>query len=91
MCLWKKWIVEVKYHFFGVGFMGFCVACVKIRFVFHFVNVYSPCNLAGKHKLWASLVMPKRVLVVPLSVLVGTLMWYHPVETDEVMALKQSK
>jgi len=50
LCLWKKWIVEVKYHFFGVGFMGFCVACVKIRFVFHFVNVYLPCNLAGKRK-----------------------------------------
>lgn len=54
-------VVEVKYHFFGDGFVGFCTACVKIGSIFHFVNVYSPCILAGKHKLWADLVMSKRV------------------------------
>ena len=46
-------VVEVKYHFFGFD--------VKIGSIFHFVNVYSPCILAGKHKLWADLVMSKRV------------------------------
>lgn len=45
--------------FLGVGFLGICVEVGSSTVPFYIVNVYSPCSMDGKRKLWVDLCMSK--------------------------------
>ena len=53
LMMWKKGLWVVKSNFSGHGFIGVCVE-FKSK-LFFFVNVYAPCNTAGRRVLWETL------------------------------------
>lgn len=48
------------FSFSGSGFAGICLEWGVRKIRCFVVNVYSPCNLEGKWKLWQDLMMSKR-------------------------------
>ena len=53
LMMWKRGLWVVKSNFSGHGFIGVCVE-FKSK-LFFFVNVYAPCNTAGRRVLWETL------------------------------------
>ncbi|RZB71032.1 LINE-1 retrotransposable element ORF2 protein [Glycine soja] len=53
LMMWKRGLWVVKSNFSGHGFIGVCVE-FKSK-LFFFVNVYAPCNTAGRRLLWENL------------------------------------
>lgn len=53
LMMWKRGLWVVKSNFSGHGFIGVCVE-FKSK-LFFFVNVYAPCNTAGRRLLWETL------------------------------------
>ncbi|XP_045791359.1 uncharacterized protein LOC123886064 [Trifolium pratense] len=53
LSIWNKDLFSFRFSFTGVGFLGICVEW-KNRLLY-IVNIYSPCSLAGKRKLWKDL------------------------------------
>lgn len=60
LIVWNSTLLKVRYHFSGVGFIGLCALVQGSNMVCHLVNVYSPCTLEGKRRVWQDLVMSKR-------------------------------
>lgn len=58
--IWKIGLFSVNFHFSGEGFIGVCGVMEISRTVVYLVNVYSPCFLEGKRKVWEDLCMSKR-------------------------------
>ncbi|CAJ2627612.1 unnamed protein product, partial [Trifolium pratense] len=53
LSIWNKDLFSFRYSFTGVGFLGICVEWKNG--LLYIVNIYSPCSLAGKQKLWKDL------------------------------------
>lgn len=58
--IWRAGSLSINFYFSGDGFLGVCGVLEKTQTVVYLVNVYSPCHLAGKRKLWEELTMSKR-------------------------------
>jgi hypothetical protein len=54
LSMWNKNFLPYKYSFTGDGFLGMCFEWRGG--LLYIVNVYSPCSLAGKRKLWGDLI-----------------------------------
>jgi hypothetical protein len=54
LILWNIDSFKLLNNFFGDGFLGITVE--REGMVLHLINIYSPCTLAGKRKLWYDLV-----------------------------------
>ncbi|PNX74944.1 cysteine-rich receptor-like protein kinase, partial [Trifolium pratense] len=50
LTVWNIGIFNFKFSFNDVGFLGICVEWKGL--ILYIVNVYSPCNYAGKRRLW---------------------------------------
>jgi hypothetical protein len=57
LILWNPNCFNLINSFFGDGFLGISVEREGVSL--NFINIYSPCNLAGKKKLWADLLALK--------------------------------
>jgi exonuclease III len=57
LILWNSNCCSMTNSFTGDGFLGITVEWEGE--VIHFINIYSPCSLAGKKKLWAELTVLK--------------------------------
>ncbi|XP_058733490.1 uncharacterized protein LOC131605112 [Vicia villosa] len=55
--MWKEGECEVLFSFRGEGFLG--IKAIHKGFPFFIVNVYSPCSLQSKRKLWKDLLQCK--------------------------------
>jgi exonuclease III len=53
LIIWNKDLFNFRYSFNGDGFLGLCVEWKSG--LLYIVNVYSPCSLSGKRKLWNDL------------------------------------
>ncbi|PNX99941.1 cysteine-rich receptor-like protein kinase, partial [Trifolium pratense] len=53
LCIWNKNLFSFVYSFTGDGFLGVCVEWKEG--LLYLVNIYSPCSLSGKRKLWKDL------------------------------------
>jgi exonuclease III len=53
LIIWNKDLFNFRYSFNGGGFLGLCVEWKSG--ILYIVNVYSPCSLSGKRKLWNDL------------------------------------
>ncbi|CAJ2667257.1 unnamed protein product [Trifolium pratense] len=58
LTIWNSNLFKLLNIFYGDGFVGLCVDWEGMRV--NIVNVYSPCNLAGKRKLWEDLLNLRR-------------------------------
>jgi hypothetical protein len=58
LIIWNSSFFKLLSSFFGHGFLGIKVE--KEGVIMHIVNVYSPCNLSGKKKLWEELLLAKQ-------------------------------
>jgi exonuclease III len=56
--LWNSNCFNMTSSFSGDGFLGITVE--REGEVLNFINIYSPCSLAGKKKLWADLLILKQ-------------------------------
>jgi hypothetical protein len=56
--IWNSSCFKLLSSFSGYGFLGIKVE--RDGVVLHIVNVYSPCNLLGKKRLWEELVTVKQ-------------------------------
>ncbi|XP_057452614.1 uncharacterized protein LOC130744447 [Lotus japonicus] len=56
LCVWRKDLFVLQNVMVGVGFMGLVGTWGIQTQVCAIVNVYSPCNLEEKRRLWAELV-----------------------------------
>ncbi|GAU48536.1 hypothetical protein TSUD_282880 [Trifolium subterraneum] len=53
LIMWNAGLFNLKFSFTGDNFLGLCVECKEgILFI---INIYSPCSLSGKRKLWSDL------------------------------------
>ncbi|GKV00002.1 hypothetical protein SLEP1_g12766 [Rubroshorea leprosula] len=55
LCIWESTVFKMKEVFEGRSFVGVFGAWGEERIPVHFVNIYSPCTLAGKRELWEEL------------------------------------
>jgi hypothetical protein len=53
LILWNSICFNLINSFYGDGFLGITVE--REGETLNFINIYSPCSLAGKKKLWADL------------------------------------
>ncbi|PNX75860.1 cysteine-rich receptor-like protein kinase, partial [Trifolium pratense] len=53
LSIWTKGLFSFRYSFSGSGFLGICVEWKDG--LLYIVNIYSPCSLSGKRKLWKDL------------------------------------
>jgi exonuclease III len=58
LILWNSNCFNLINSFYGDGFLGITVD--RDGEYFNFINIYSPCSLAGKKKLWEDLLMVKQ-------------------------------
>ncbi|PNY01680.1 cysteine-rich receptor-like protein kinase, partial [Trifolium pratense] len=58
LTIWNANLFKLLHSFIGDGFVGLCVEWEGM--MLNIVNVYSPCSLAGKRKLWEDLLDIKR-------------------------------
>ncbi|PNX66795.1 cytochrome p450, partial [Trifolium pratense] len=54
LTVWKRDLFNFCFSFTGTGFLGLCVEWKNT--VIYIVNIYSPCNMSGKRKLWSELI-----------------------------------
>jgi exonuclease III len=54
LTIWNKDLFSFNYSFSGGGFLGVCVEWKED--LLYIVNVYSPCSMSGKRKLWNDLI-----------------------------------
>jgi hypothetical protein len=57
--IWRKSSSVLIFTFTGEGFVGVCLEWGIHRQTCFVVNVYSKCDMAGKRRLWSSLIMSK--------------------------------
>ena len=55
----------------GDGIVGVCLVCKKLQEECIIINIYSPCDMQGKRKLWSHLVAVKGRYQVKLWCLQG--------------------
>lgn len=60
LSIWNLGMLNFQFSFSGCGFVGICFNWKISGLRCFLVNVYSPCNVEGKRKLWADLIMSKR-------------------------------
>ncbi|XP_045791609.1 uncharacterized protein LOC123886326 [Trifolium pratense] len=53
LTIWNKGLFAFRFSFTGIGFLGICVEWKDG--LLYIVNIYSPCSLSGKRKLWKDL------------------------------------
>ncbi|PNX74096.1 cysteine-rich receptor-like protein kinase [Trifolium pratense] len=53
LSIWKRDLFKFRYSFTGTGFLGACIEWKDS--LIYIVNIYSPCSMAGKRKLWDEL------------------------------------
>jgi exonuclease III len=53
LTIWNKELFVVRTSFFGIGFLGICVEWKDD--LLYIINIYSPCTISGKRKLWQDL------------------------------------
>ncbi|XP_045791747.1 uncharacterized protein LOC123886474 [Trifolium pratense] len=53
LIMWNAGLFKVKFSFTSDSFLGLCVEWKEGTL--YIINVYSPCNLSGKRKLWNDL------------------------------------
>jgi exonuclease III len=53
LTVWNKDLFSFNFSFAGTGYLGVCVEWKSL--LVYIVNVYSPCSMAGKRKLWEDL------------------------------------
>jgi exonuclease III len=58
LIIWNSVFFNLRNSFSGDGFLG--VSVDREGDVLHIVNVYAPCNISGKKKLWEDLSMLKQ-------------------------------
>lgn len=71
LSIWDSNIGSLNFTFTGNGFSGVCLSWSVKKIKCFVVNIYSPCNLAGKRKLWHDLCMTKTDFGQGLWCLVG--------------------
>jgi hypothetical protein len=54
LSIWNKELFSFKFSFTGIGFLGVCVEWKEG--LLYIVNIYSPCSMSGKRKLWSDLI-----------------------------------
>ncbi|XP_045810866.1 uncharacterized protein LOC123905300 [Trifolium pratense] len=54
LLVWNKDLFSFRFSFSGIGFLGICVEWKDG--LLYIVNIYSPCSMAGKRKLWKDLI-----------------------------------
>lgn len=59
LSIWDSNTLTSIFSFFGPGFIGICFERGVTRVKCFIINVYSPCDLAGKRVLWAELIKVK--------------------------------
>lgn len=69
--IWHSSMMTGLFSFAGDGFSGVCFERGVGRIQCFIVNVYSPCNLAGKRRLWEDLKSAKSRLEYGLWCIVG--------------------
>jgi len=57
--IWRKSDSNLLFSFVGEGFVGVCLEWGRNKDRCFVVNIYSKCDLAAKHRLWANLVLIK--------------------------------
>jgi hypothetical protein len=60
LSIWNTSTMSLKFTFVGDGFVGVCLEWGALKKMCFVVNVYSPCDLSGKRRLWDSLLLMKR-------------------------------
>lgn len=60
LSMWNAGKGSLIFSFSGSGFLGVCLEWGYSKQKCFVVNIYAPCNLAGKRKLWEDLKMSKR-------------------------------
>jgi hypothetical protein len=53
LSIWNKDLFSFKFSFYGDGFLGVCAEWKEG--LLYIVNIYSPCSMSGKRKLWNDL------------------------------------
>ncbi|PNX65767.1 hypothetical protein L195_g054707, partial [Trifolium pratense] len=53
LMMWNAGMFKIKFCFSGDSFLGLCVEWKEGNL--YIINVYSPCSLSGKRKLWSDL------------------------------------
>lgn len=71
LILWISGLLKLIFSFTGEGFLGICVEWGHSNSCCFLVNVYSPCDLLGKRRLWTELAMSKRGFCGCLWVVAG--------------------
>jgi exonuclease III len=59
LSIWRKSSASLIFNFSGEGFVGVCLEWGIQKQVCFVVNVYSKCDIAGKRRLWETLLMSK--------------------------------
>ncbi|WJX29981.1 hypothetical protein P8452_18568 [Trifolium repens] len=59
LTMWNKSSVNFLSSFSGAGFLG--IKAEREGKILYLINIYSPCNLAGKRKLWEDLLAFKNL------------------------------
>ncbi|MCI07963.1 endonuclease/exonuclease/phosphatase family protein, partial [Trifolium medium] len=60
LSIWCKSSSSLIFNFSGEGFVGVCLEWGVQKQIYFVVNVYSKCDLAGKRRLWNTLLMSKQ-------------------------------
>jgi hypothetical protein len=60
LSIWCKSSSSLIFNFSGEGFVGVCLEWGVHNKICFVVNIYSKCDIAGKRRLWETLLMSKR-------------------------------
>lgn len=55
LCIWRRWVFNLQETVVGNGYIGLIGLWGAQSLPWVIVNVYSPCNLEDKRRLWAEL------------------------------------
>ena len=55
LSIWWKELIDVKFHIQGEGFIGVYVDWKRSGMMCIVINVYSPCAMVGRRKMWSDL------------------------------------
>lgn len=55
LSIWWKELIDVKFHIQGEGFIGVYVDWKRSGMMCIVSNVYSPCAMVGRRKMWSDL------------------------------------
>lgn len=62
LLMWNPSLLQAQFSFEGTGFVG--IKSIWKGMVVYFVNVYSPCSIIGKRRLWSNLIKVKASLPI---------------------------